>query len=345
MNTALHIRRCSPGLSVQDAGRLGWRAFGVPVSGALDALYLAAANRLAGNPPHAAALELRPGTAEVSATDRPVRLALAGHMRAQRIEADGAMHRMPSWCAFDLIPGQALRMDLSFGVAYVGVGGGLLTETVLGSRSTYARAALGGLDGRLLHAGDRLPCLSTTAGQARLTGDPLRHEEGEIRAIAGPQAECFTEAALRDFQSRPYQVGSGLDRMGMRLSGTPLTWREPHAHMFSDGVVPGAVQVPADGQPIVLLADCQTVGGYPKIAVVIQADLPRLAQVQPGELLRFRLVDLDDAAAARAAQRTALEHWAQGLRYDPRPETDAMRLLGANLAGAAVRGDDPHLWS
>lgn len=344
MNTTLHIRRCSPGLSVQDVGRPGWRALGVPVSGALDTVYLAAANRLAGNPPHAAALELLPGTTEVSATDRPVRLALAGQARAMRVEAGDDERRLPSWCAFDLNPGQGLRVELSAGVAYVAVGGGLLTETVLGSRSIYARAALGGLGGRLLQAGDRLPCQCATARLPRLTGAPLLHDEGDIRAIAGPQAECFTEAALREFQSSAYRVGRGVDRMGMRLCGTPLAWREAHAHMLSDGVVPGAVQVPADGQPIVLLADCQTVGGYPKIAAVIQADLPRLAHVQPGALLRFRFVDLDDAAAARAAQRAKLEHWTQGLRYDPDHEADAACLLSANLAGAAVRGDDPHLW-
>ena len=127
--------------------------------------------------------------------------------------------------------------------------------------------------------------------------------------------------------------------MGLRLAGPPLQHLEGGADIVSDGVTPGAIQVPADGQPIVLLADCQTVGGYPKIATVIRADLPRLAHVEAGEVLRFCCVDAAEATAARRARASDLADWLAALQ--PAGTLDTASLLSANLAGAAVRGDEP----
>ncbi|TXG87752.1 MAG: allophanate hydrolase subunit 2 family protein, partial [Zoogloea sp.] len=163
--------------------------------------------------------------------------------------------------------------------------------------------------------------------------------------ILGPQDEHFTAAALEAFLSQPFRITRERDRMGMRLAGPLLAHSARGADIGSDGLTPGAIQVPADGQPILLLADCQTVGGYPKIATVIRADLPRLAHLQPGDEIRFRAVDADEAAAARAALARRLSDWLASARpAQAGGDPDTAVLLAANLAGAAVRGDDPHLW-
>ena len=159
--------------------------------------------------------------------------------------------------------------------------------------------------------------------------------------IPGPQADHFTPAALASFYSEPWALTPARDRMGLRLAGPRLAHVPGGADIVSDGVTPGAIQVPADGQPIVLLADCQTVGGYPKIATVIRADLPRLAHLPPGAEIRFVAVDVTHAAEARAAQARLLAGWRTTLRPAVRHgDIPTETLLAANLAGAALRGDE-----
>ena len=139
-------------------------------------------------------------------------------------------------------------------------------------------------------------------------------DECPIRVILGPQQEHFTAAALQEFVNSAYTVTPQMDRMGMRLDGPPLKHVTPEAaDIVSDGVTPGVIQVPGNGQPIILLADCQTVGGYPKIATVISADLPRLAQRKPGDVLRFRAVDAEEAKAALLDLESRWRAWADTL--------------------------------
>lgn len=285
MNAWLEIVSPGLGVSVQDAGRSGHRAIGVPLSGALDPTGLAAANLLAGNEAGAAGLEVLLAGPVLRAVDAPLRIAL-------------------------------------------------------GSRASYPRAGLGPPP---LQAGQRLPCLpAADCGLPDVQADPLLHPDGPIRVIPGPQAGHFTPSALATFLSEPYRIGQQRDRMGIRLDGPPLAHSELGADIVSDGVAPGAIQVPADGRPILLLADCQTVGGYPKIATVIRADLPRIAHLQAGDSLRFAAVDARQAAAARADLASRLQAWQASIR--PRGGlTDSAALLAANLAGAAVRGDEDPL--
>lgn len=338
MSASLEIRSPGLGVSIQDDGRHGHRRIGVPLSGALDPVFLAAANGLLGNPAGAAGLEVLLAGPLLQAVDAPVRIALAGTMGARRIGPSGASQAVPAWSTLCLQPGEQLQVGSPRGVGYIAVEGGLLTPPMLGSRSTYARAGL-------IHPGTTLPCPAARGHGGERQNVALSHENGPIRVIPGPQDDHFTAAALDHFYTGPFRVTRQRDRMGLRLAGPALAHNQRGADIVSDGVTPGAIQVPADGQPILLLADCQTVGGYPKIATVIRADLPRLAHLQPGDEIRFRAVDADEAAAARAALARRLSDWVAGARpAQAGGDPDSAVLLAANLAGAAVRGDDPHLW-
>lgn len=334
---ALEILSSGIGVSIQDAGRTGYRSIGVPVSGALDPRLLAAANGLAGNAPDVAGLELRLVATALKAVGGPLRVALAGDVSTRLLSASGEGRTVAAWSSVTLFDGDVLQIGRPRGTAYLAVAGGILTPEMLGSRSTYARAGLG----QSLAPGDRLPCAVFTDDLQRdwRAARPLLHASGPIRVMSGPQLDHFSAAARDVFFGAAFVVTPAHDRMGLRLAGPPLQHLERGADIVSDGVTPGAIQVPADGQPIVLLADCQTVGGYPKIATVIRADLPRLAHVEAGEVLRFCCVDAAEAAAARRAQALGLADWLAALQ--PAGTLDTASLLSANLAGAAVRGDEP----
>ncbi|MDF2936317.1 MAG: hypothetical protein K0Q90_1690, partial [Paenibacillaceae bacterium] len=215
------------------------------------------------------------------------------------------------------------------------VAGGIAVPEVLASRSTYARARLGGLAGRPLQADDLLP-LGPLPPQARRLMARLRRCRGgrgpfaaapelatpaplpgqaatTVRAVRGPEAARFAPEVLRRFFAGPYTVRPEADRMGVRLAGTPVAL-EAAASMVSEAVAPGAVQVPPDGQPIVLLPDCGTTGGYPRIAQVAAVDLPLLGQLRPGVQLRFREIDLAEAEGLYLERRIALARFETALR-------------------------------
>lgn len=345
MSGLLEVVEGGVAVTVQDCGRGGYRSIGVPLSGALDPWQLAAANALLGNAPDAAALEVPLGGPTLKAVSGTVRVALGGAVEGKVVGSKGSLLKVPAWHTATLFPGDTIQIGgVAGGVAYVAVSGGVAVPEHLGSRSTYLRARLGGVAGRALARGDRLPC-------ARLDGDPwleFRNPEaparadGPIRVILGPQDDHFTAAALADFLNRPYRVSRDLDRMGMRLEGPALEHGALGAEIVSDGVTPGAIQVPANGQPIVLLADCQTSGGYPKIATVIRADLGRLGQLRPGAEIRFQSVTHAEAARALQAEREALTRWVADIQsFRPPGVIDEEALYGGNLISGALRGDEP----
>jgi allophanate hydrolase len=342
MSGLIEITAGGPGCSVQDGGRLGRRHEGLPVSGCLDRPLADAANALVGNPLGEACIELRGPGPGLVVREGPVRLALAGQASGKLLRASGVASTLAPWVSATLEVGDRLQLGAVVGgCAYLAVSGGLLVPPQLGSRSTYQRAGIGGLKGRALEAGDRLPCGSLAAGtgpRERRARAAFEHDAGPIRVMLGPQQDHFTPAAIAAFLASPWQVTPEQDRMGMRLSGTPLAHLTPAAaDIVSDGVTPGAIQVPASGQPIVLLADCQTVGGYPKIATVISADLPRLAQARPGQALRFEAVDATAARQALQDLRARWQAWATGLEsFLPPGFVDEDALYGVNLVSGMV---------
>jgi len=326
---------------IQDAGRPGYRSIGVPLSGAADPLLLACANRLLGNAPDSAALEVSLAGPRLRASAGAVRVALAGAVSARLIRANGTVREVPAWQTATLFPGDAIAVGApGAGVAYLAVSGGLRVPLQLGSRATYPRARLGGVAGRALATGDRLPC-ATVGGDPWLefrAAAPFEHPPGPIRVVLGPQDDHFDATALATLLGAEYTVSHETDRMGMRLAGPRLAHRADRgADIVSDGVAPGAIQVPADGQPIILLADAQTVGGYAKIATVIRADLPRLAHLAPGAPLRFAAVAVAAGRAAYRAQAGTFAAWCARIApFRPPGAIDEAALYANNLVSGIV---------
>ncbi len=331
---ALAIRTCGPGTSLQDRGRFGWQRFGVASSGAMDPAALACANVLVGNAPGEGAIEFMLLGGSVEAEGGPVRLAYAGPPAALALDGEP----VAPFASLALAPGQVLTVGpLQGGVyGYLAAGGGFDVPPQLGSVSLHRRAGLGGYRGRAFRAGDRVPLRPDPAPEApRLALPPLAGEDaGPLRVVLGPQQGHFSEAGLATLLSASYVVSAEADRMGYRLSGP----RIEHAHGFnivSDGIVAGSVQVPGGGEPIVMMADRQTTGGYPKIATVVSADLRRLAQRRPGEGVRFAAIAVEEALALARERAAFLAGLADAARpLGALPSVD--RLLGLNLAGAAV---------
>lgn len=299
------IRVVEPGpfTTVQDLGRPGLAATGVPPSGAFDVLALRVANGMAGNDEGEAALEITLAGPLLNFEADAV-VAIGG--AAADAELDG--RPVPHASAFRVPAGSALRLGrVRDGVrSYLAVRGGIAVPEVLGSRSTLVNAGLGGVLGRALEANDHLPVGSHAGGEPlrRLAGDPAPRG-GVVRAVPGPQEASFTPRGRAAFFSRPFTVSTRSDRAGVRLEGDPIELAGP-ADLDPEGVVTGAVQVPGDGRPIVLGPDRPTTGGYVKIATVITADLSLIAQARPGDTLRFVPVTVEGARAAWHERERAL---------------------------------------
>lgn len=340
---ALTLRDPGFGTAIQDAGRLGYRGFGVPLSGALDPMAMAGANVLVGNALDAPVLEIRLAGPTLDLTAGPAaRLALVGEGRLERQDAEGARHPLEANASFTLRAGERLRIGAVRGTAYLAVAGGFGVTRALGSFSTYARAGLGGIHGRDLQAGDEIACAAVDPAQEeRRQSAPPPLGEGPIRVMPGPQDDHFTPEAFATLTQATYTLSPASDRMGLRLEGARLAHSGKGADILSDGVVPGAIQVPANGAPIILLADAQTLGGYAKIATVIRADLPRLAHLRPGESLRFAIVDRAGAEAARRVRAEAFERWCAGIEAWRAPGfLDIVKLYQTNLIAGVTAGHE-----
>jgi antagonist of KipI len=286
-------------VTVQDSGRVGWQKFGVPTSGAMDWFALSAANKLAGNVANAAALEIGLGDITLRAL-RDCVVAVAGVGYALSIY----LWDFPLWGSYYVRAGWTIRLARQDpGMwAYLAIAGGVQTPSVLDSASTYLRGHFGGFDGRKLQAGDvihsGMPSRPLTELAARTLPEftrPAYSGTPIVDVVMGPQDNYFTDESRARFASQEYMISAISDRMGYRLDGMPLIHRSK-VELISEGMTMGAIQVPANGQPIVMMADSPTTGGYPKIGTVIRADLPLLAQCTPGRSrIRFREATLAKA--------------------------------------------------
>jgi biotin-dependent carboxylase-like uncharacterized protein len=331
------------GITVQDSGRRGHRHEGMPLSGWLDAPLAHAANALVGNAIDEAVLELRGVGTELRVQAGPVRIALAGAITAKHRREDGTALPLAPWHTATLQTGDRLALGpAESGCAYLAVAGGLAIAPELGSRASYWRAGIEGLLGRAWRPGDVLPCAvwsgDETHEQHEWQTDAWTMPTATIRVLLGPQADHFTPEALHAFTHEAWEATAEQDRMGLRLRGAKLHHvSQAAADIVSDAVTPGTIQVPASGQPIVLLADCQTVGGYPKIATVITADLPKLAHARPGTRLQFEAVTLAQAQQALADVRAAWQQWLTTRRkFLPAGYLDEQALYGHNLVSGVL---------
>ncbi len=303
-----------PYTTLQDHGRFGWQHSGVPVSGVLDAYAFQIANLLVGNPDNCAVLEitvLGPQLEVLRETD----IALTGAEMRAKINAN----TLPLWQTVRVKPGDKVHIQqVQSGCrAYLAVNGGFDAPLIMGSRSTYVEAKLGGYNGRTLKKGDILSAgtgapLKTprTLPQAHI---PQYSEEITLRAIAGPQDDFFDQGLETLFQEE-YTVTDKANRMGYRLQGAPIQVKaDMPASIISEPTMPGGVQIPADNQPIILLVE-QTVGGYTKIATVISSDLPKIAQAMPGVKVRFERVSLESAHRVYQEQAVLMKNLAKQIK-------------------------------
>ncbi len=302
------LRVLAPGVlaTIQDLGRPAARLHGVPTGGAMDRFGLAAANRLLGNPVGAAGIEITSGGASFEILE-PLVLAVGG----ADLGAWLGERRLVPWRAVLARRGEILRFtarQAEWGArAYLAISGGIAADIVLGAAATYLAGGFGGIGGRALRTGDELDSagpmdsLERAGEEWPLEKRPAYRAEPELRIIGGPHRDCFAAEVLADFAGTYWQINAASNRMGYRLEGPRLEYLRPQS-LPSLGVIPGVIQVPPDGAPILLMADAQTTGGYPIIGIVIEPDLALAAQLLPGDRLRFRAVSVAEGRRARAEQ-------------------------------------------
>lgn len=333
--TILCVLSAGPGATLQDGGRHGYLRFGVTAAGPMDPLAYATANLAVGNPTGATAIEVSVGGIELTAESSSLKVAVAGGEFA--LSLDG--RPLPAAVVLNLEEGAVLKIRASGrgSWCYLAVAGQLNLPKVLGSHATHTRTGFGGVNGRAIIAGDRLGFQRSGSSQpsiSAIVAPWLDRPVDTIRVVLGPQHDYFADDQIAAFLAGPWTVSARSDRMAYFLDGPRLT----HARGFnivSDGIAMGAIQVPGDGRPIVLMADRQSTGGYPKIATIIGPDLGRLAQARPGTVFKFAAVSIEEAVAARRKEAALL---ARGVVVEPlvRTHLSSEFLLGLNLIDGVV---------
>ncbi|MGL4291521.1 MAG: biotin-dependent carboxyltransferase family protein [Phreatobacter sp.] len=335
--THLVVRDCGAGTTIQDAGRFGYRRYGIGTAGAMDRVALAVANMLVGNASGTGAIEFTMMGGSFVVEGGEIRVALAGAVADLKIDGEP----VPALSSATARAGQVV----SVGAAKLGafmilaVAGGFDLKADLGSQSFHLRAGLGGVGREPVKAGQKLPVAGAPSGPELTATVAPRVNAGAYRVVLGPQDDYFSAAGIATLTGETYVVSAQADRMGYRLSGPKIA----HAKGFnivSDGIATGSIQVPGSGEPIVLLADGGTTGGYPKIATIISADLPRFVQQRPGSEVRFTAIGRDAAIAAARDQAAMLAAVAAGLQ-PMGGGLDAERLLSLNLVDGWVDAHEP----
>jgi antagonist of KipI len=310
--TTIQIQVVKPGWfsTVQDLGRYGYQQYGVPVAGAMDLFSTTVANRLVGNPDDAAVLELTLKGPELE-FNGDTHIAITGADLSPTIGGTST----PLWKCTKVYRGSRVCFGTARSGArsYLAIAGGIDVPLVLGSRSTHCSSETGGFKGRPLRQGDVLHIGQLTQSAEGLMGKrlpdrlvPHYGKTATLRIIPGPQQHLFSAAAFATLTGSSYIVTPESNRMGYRLAGPRIVRKAP-GHFISDCTTMGALQIPADGQPILLMADRQTTGGYPKIGTVITADLPLAAQLAPGNTVTLALTTIAKAQAALRKQRASLD--------------------------------------
>lgn len=291
------IKLLSSGLctTIQDIGRIGYQQYGIPVSGVMDEFAFTVANYLVNSDKNNAVLEM-PYLGSKIEFDCDISIAITGGNLSPKVNNLD----IPMWKSINIKKGDIL----SFGAAkidartYLALAGEIDVPLVNGSKSTLLKSKLGGFEGRQLKLGDIIPIKNPHILSKRRVLEtkyiPTYSNFEEIRVVLGPQDSYFTEKGISTFLSSEYEITKDFDRMGMRLTGETIEHKDK-ADIISDAAVFGSIQVPGNGQPIILLADRQTTGGYTKIATVIKADLPKLAQMSPNFKIKFKKLTIEEA--------------------------------------------------
>lgn len=305
-NAVIKVEKSGLSTSVQDLGRTGYQQYGMVVSGAVDPFALQVGNLLVGNKRNAAGIEVVIMGPKLQFLKDTV-IAICGADLSPKLDGK----EIPMWASVIVHKGQSL----SFGqpkdgvYSYIAIAGGIDIPNIMGSRSTYVKARIGGVEGRFLQKDDMLQCANVNGKikMKRLSNNliPSYQTDQKIRVILGPDEDAFSQESIKGFLSGTYEITKQTDRMGMRLNG-PALQHVNEADIISDSIFPGTIQVPANGQPIILLADRQTTGGYTRIATVISVDVARVAQNLPGTKLQFEEISVQEAQSLYVKQEKIL---------------------------------------
>ena len=314
--------------TVQDLGRFGYRRFGMLCSGAMDSLSARLANSMLANPENSAVLEYTL-IGPTLTFHKPAAVCLCGGISKPVIDD----HPANINSIIFIKAGQTLKIGaIKTGCrGYLAIKGGFIVPEILGSASTYLRGKVGGLNGRRIQESDSLTFapfsensdhLSTLSPSPDITEYLWRSDK--VRYIRGPQYHWFSDNSILSFNREPFSINSNSDRMGYRLTGPEISLRKTQ-ELLSEGVAPGSIQIPPNGQPIILMSDSQPTGGYPKIAQVATIDIPRVAQMKPGDTLGFQEISLAQAQQELMQQRilldrmtiAAIHHWNAPLERTP----------------------------
>jgi biotin-dependent carboxylase-like uncharacterized protein len=309
------FRVLNPGMftTVQDMGRYGYLEYGIPISGAMDTFSLVAANLLVANNSNDACLETTLSGPELHAL-KETQIAITGGTCSPKINGQN----VPTWQTLEVREGDTISLGkVESGCrAYLSLRGGVDAPKMLGSRSTYVRGGFGGIDGRQLKVEDIIEGFDAPLLKDRysMSEDCVPRFPGQynVHVILGPQSDMFTEEGIGTFLSNPYKVSLEADRMGYRLEG-PTIEHKAKADIISDALLPGAIQVPKSGKPIIIMRDAQTTGGYPKIAVVISPDLSLLGQAKPGDVIEFSKITVRQAREKWLEQYRLLDNLSEML--------------------------------
>jgi len=308
-----------PGIltTIQDLGRYGFSQFGVPPSGALDTFSLRVGNLLVGNREEEAVLEMTLTGLKIKALKEVV-ISITGGDLCSILNGEP----LEIWRTHLLVEGDIVHFKkVRAGCrAYLAVGGGLVVPKIMGSCSTYLSGSFGGLEGRKLRRGDILhtqnvpSSLNQLGLRFPLDWVPPLEKEVSLRVIPGPQNHHFTEEGFQTFSSSSYQVTPQCDRMGVRLEGPKIERRaDVEESIISEGLISGAIQVPGDGKPIIILTELVT-GGYTKIATIISTDLPKVAQLKPGDRVRFKRISIEESHGLLKEQEERLKNFKEILQ-------------------------------
>lgn len=336
--STLEVIEAGPYTSIQDRGRFGGQRYGLGPAGAMDAYSLAVANVLAGQQAGAAAIEIGPLPARFRCIGGDMRVAVAGAVRGMSVQGRAVRpHETLLLAEGDVL---ALRASSRGVFSYLAFQGGIVAEPVFGSLSMHARSGIGNPYPRALAAGDRIETGNAGPFDVERCITPPERPAGPLRVVLGPQDDHFTREAIETFLTADWTISPLSDRMGYRLEGPVLAHAKGH-NIISDGIAFGAIQIPGNGQPLVLLADRGTTGGYPKIATIITADLGRLAQLPVGSAIRFVAVPVGEAQAIARQMHGLVARLPQLVQDMGAGALSSEMLLAANLAGHATDALEP----
>jgi len=352
MSASLEI--LSPGFQagVQDKGRPGLQEFGIPLCGSVSPHWVELGNALVGNKAEEAGIEFRIQGPSLKAVDGPVKLVVCGPARAEitaRSDSGVHKHTVPGWRTFTLNPDEEVKIGKleESATGFLAIGGGLDIAAMMGSKATYMRSAFGGFEGRLLQAGDVIELGESAEKLAdeadKLLPSPPSEARAQVRVVLGPQADYFEDSAIEAFLDSDYRITTESDRMGARLDGPALSHKQDKgSQIVSDGVAPGTIQVPGNGQPIVLLNDGQTVGGYPKIATVISPDLHLIANALPGSPIHFVGISAHDACLIARQEHAEIQRLKKSIvAASANGFINLKALYESNLIGGVVDMGQP----